>query len=158
MILSHFIDKPECNLRREYIFDGKSILACDAVSNPPVINFTWFKGNKTISEVTSSIPSASDQTFNSETETSSSDVINNDQSSGLQQGNSNSNNNNNNNNNNINNNNNFEDSFQFGNKQTAVLVLSDNNFESYYCVATNVIGQSNSCKLQIQQITSGKSS
>ena len=144
LISFHFIDKPECNLRREYIFDGKSILACDAVSNPPVINFTWFKGNKTISEVTSSIPSASDQTFNSETETSSSDVINNDQSSGLQQGN--------------NNNNNFEDSFQFGNKQTAVLVLSDNNFESYYCVATNVIGQSNSCKLQVQQITSGKSS
>ena len=42
-------------MRREFIFDGRSILACDAQSNPSVINFTWYKGNKTISEVTSSI-------------------------------------------------------------------------------------------------------
>jgi hypothetical protein len=113
-MLINCLDRPECQMRREYIFDGRSILACDAQSNPGVINFTWFKGNKTISEVTSTMPSAS------------TDIID-------------------------------KHASVVGSKQSAVLVLADSDVEAYYCIATNAIGPSNACKLQVQQIASGMS-
>ncbi|CAG2118896.1 unnamed protein product, partial [Medioppia subpectinata] len=42
-------------MRREYSFEGRSVLSCEAQSNPSVINFTWYKGNRTVSEVASSM-------------------------------------------------------------------------------------------------------
>ena len=105
-------DRPECQMRREYIFDGRSVLACDAQSNPSVINFTWYKGNKTISGVTdSSSRAATDQTD------IAMDVK--------------------------------------GSKQSAVIVLTDTDVEAYYCIATNAIGPSKACRLQVQQIANG---
>ena len=95
-------------MRREYIFDGRSILACDAQSNPSVINFTWYKGNKTITDVAN-------------TETGGTDVT----------------------------------ADVKGSKQSAVMVLADTDVEAYYCIATNAIGPSKACRLQVQQIANG---
>ena len=42
---------PECTVRLEAAsMDGKSRLTCDVISSPPALNYTWIRGNKSLSD------------------------------------------------------------------------------------------------------------
>ena len=41
---------PECTVRLESGSDAKSKLTCDVISSPAVLNYTWIRGNKSLSE------------------------------------------------------------------------------------------------------------
>lgn len=121
--MSLHTDEPECSLRREAIEEGRTVLACDAESSSPVIDFLWYKHNKSISEVISNSadtmpgvggPSSGGQSAASQT-------------------------------------------MGLGSRQSAVLVLSDNEIHAYSCIVANSVGVSKPCKLAEQQRMTGKS-
>ncbi|XP_015783699.1 hemicentin-2-like [Tetranychus urticae] len=137
---AHFIlnvlYRPECFIHKESLGGNRWLLSCEATSNPPVLNFTWYRYNRTVGETVSSLSSSLALSSSSAQSTSPSTVK-------LEFLSSDSN------------------SFPVSSKrlaslsedrQSSVLVLEENDLEAYSCIATNVIGTSLPCRLKQVQI------
>ena len=100
------------------------MLVCESTAHPSVFNFTWFKNNVTITEVSAAKrdqQAAYMETSYDPEQTPTGDSDNHSAVSG-------------------------------GATQSAVLVLVDGDFDAYSCIAANAIGASRPCKLADTQI------
>ncbi|XP_053207682.1 hemicentin-2-like [Panonychus citri] len=123
---AHFIlnvlYRPECSVHKESLGGNRWLLSCEASSNPPVLNFTWYRYNRTVGDTLSSslspLPSPSLLTNSGSSPVSSKRLA----------------------------------ISSIEDKQSSVLVLEENDLEAYSCIATNIIGPSTPCKLKIVHV------